>query len=103
MSVLTDWCGMTVALTVAATSGFVSGVGDLDLPPAGEEEDVHAHLFTLLRGGSDHHRGGVFEGASIRVRVEEASRGNLKVFCIEDGGFEVDEQSFRVGREVTEG
>ena len=94
---------MTVPLAVAAASGLVGGVGDLDLPPTGEEEDVRAHFLTLFGGGSDHHRGGVFQGASVGVWVEESSGGDRKSFGVEDGGLEVDELPFWVVGEVSEG
>ena len=90
MGVLTDWCGVAVPLTVAAAGGLVGGVGDLDFPPSGEEEDVRAHLLTFFGGGSDHHRGGVLQGASVGVRVEESSGGDRKSLGVENGGLEVD-------------
>ena len=55
MVVLAEWSGVPVPLRVAAAGGFVSGVSDFDLPFAGEEEDVGAHFFSFLWGGSDHH------------------------------------------------
>ena len=85
MGVLTDWCGVTVPLTVAAAGGLIGGVGDLDFSPSGEKEDVRAHFRTFFGGGSDHHRGGVLQGASVAVRVEEASGGDRKSLGVEDG------------------
>ena len=53
--IFADRSSVPVPLTVAAASGFVGGVSDFDFPFAGEEENVGAHLFPLLRGGGDHH------------------------------------------------
>ena len=89
MGVLTDWSGVTVPLTITAAGGFVGRVGDLDFSLTGEEKDVRAHLLTFFGGGGDHHRGGILEGASSRVRVEEASGGDLKALGVEDGRLEV--------------
>ena len=61
-----------------------------------------AHLPTFLRGGSDHHRGGVFEGPSVGIWVEEASGCDPGTFRVEDSGFEVNEEPFRVIRQVPE-
>ena len=83
--------GVAVSLAVAASSGLVGGVSDLDLPLAGEKKNVRAHLLTILRGGGDHHRGGVLEGAGVRVWIEEASGGNRKTFGVENGRLEIDE------------
>ena len=103
MVVLADRCGVPLPLAVAAACSFVGGVRDFDFPFTGEEENMRAHLLTLFGGGSDHHREGVFEGASIGVWVEEPSRGDPKAFGIEDSGFEINEQPFGVIRKVTEG
>ena len=46
---------VSIALAVAAASGFVSRVGGFNLPFAGEEEDVGAHSFAVFRGSSDYH------------------------------------------------
>ena len=103
VGVLTDWSGVTVPLAVTASSGFVSRVGHLDFSLTGEEEDVRAHLLTLLGSGGDHYRGGVLEGASVGVRVEEASGGDLKALGIEDGRLEVHKQPLGVTGQVPEG
>ena len=98
--VLADRSSVPIPLAVAAASGFVGGVSDFDLPLAGEEEDVGAHLLSLLRGGGNHHRGGIIEGASIGIWVEELSGGNRETFGVEDSGPEIDEQPFRVTGKV---
>jgi len=49
---------VAIPLTVATTSGFVGRVSSFDLPFAGEKEDVGAHLFSFLRGGSNNNRRG---------------------------------------------
>ena len=103
MVVLADRYGVAISLTVAAASGFVGGVRDRDLSLPREEKDVGAHFLPLLRGGSDHNRVGVFEGASIRVWIEEPSGGDLKTFGVEDGRSEVDYQPFGVTGKVAEG
>ena len=64
---------------------------------------MRAHLLALLGGGSDHHRGGVFEGASVGIGLEESSGGDRKSLGVEDGGLQVDEQPFWVTWEVSEG
>ena len=84
--VLADWSGVPIPLAVAAASGLVGGVSAFNLPLAGEEEDVRAHFLTFLRGGGNHHGGGVLEGSSVRVRVEEAGGGDRKTFSVEDSG-----------------
>ena len=88
--VLAYWGGVAVPLTVAATGGFVGGVGDFDLPLTREKENVGAYLPSFLGGGGDHHRGGVLEGAGVRVRVKKAGGSDCKAFGIEDGCLEVD-------------
>jgi len=94
---------MAVPLAVAASSGLVGRMGGLDLPLAGEKEDVRAHLLTLLRGSCDNDQGGKFQRAGIRIRVEKAGRGDLDAFGVEYGSFEVHEETFIVLREVAEG
>ena len=94
--VLADRSGVPIPLAVAAAGGFVGRVSDFDFPFAGEEEDVGAHLLSLFGGGGDHNRGGVLEGASIGIRVEEPGGGNREIFGIEDSRSEIDEQPFRV-------
>ena len=89
--ILADRSGMPIPLTVAAAGGCIGGVGDFNLSFTGEEENVGAHLLSFLRGGSNHHRGGIFEGPGVGVRVEEASRGDRKTLSIEDSRFEVNE------------
>jgi len=58
--VFTDGGRVAVSLTVGASSSFVGRVSSLDLPLAGEEEDVGAHLLTFLRGSCDNDRRGEF-------------------------------------------
>ena len=101
--VLADRCSMAVPLAVAAAGVLVGGVSNLDFPFTEEEENMRAHLPAFFGGGSHHHRGGVFEGSSVGVWVEEASGGDLKACGIEDGGLEINEQPFGVIREVAEG
>ena len=94
--VLAYWGSVTVSLTVAAAGGFVGGVGDLDLPLTGEKKNVGSHLLSLLRGGGNYNRGGVLEGTSVGIWVEEPSGGNRKTFSVEYSGLEVNKQPFRV-------
>ena len=101
--VLADWSGVPIPLAVAAASGLVGGVSDFNLPLAGEEKDVRAHFLTFLRGGGNHHGGGVLEGSGVRVWIEEASRGDCRPFGVEDSRFEVDEQPLGVARQVSKG
>ena len=53
--VFADWCGVAIPLTVPVAGGLGGRVGDFDLSLTGEEEDVGAHLFSLLGGGRNHH------------------------------------------------
>ena len=62
-----------------------------------------AHFLPFLGCGGNHHRGDVFQGAGVRVRVEEAGGSDCKALSVEDGGFEVDEQPFWVAGKVMEG
>ena len=101
--VLTDRGSVAVPLAVAALGGFICRVGGLDLPSAREQENMGAHLFALLGGGGNHHRGGVLEGTSVRVWIEEVSGGDCKALGVKDGGFEVDKQILGVIGKVTEG
>ena len=71
-------------------------MSDLDLSFTREKEDVGDHFLSFFGGGGDHHRGGVFEGASVRIWVEKAGGGDLKAFGIEDSGLEVEKQPLRV-------
>ena len=56
-----------------------------------------SHFLSLLQGGGDQSRGVIFETTSVRVWVQGKSRGDLRTFGIEDGGFETDQQPFAVG------
>ena len=103
MVVFANRSGVSIPLTVATAGGFVGRVSDFNLSFTGEEEDVGAHFLSFLRGGGNHNRGGIFEGTSIRVWVEEPSGGNRKAFGVEDSGFHVDKQPFRVPWKVAEG
>ena len=57
---------------------------------------MRANLLPHLWGGGDYHRGGIFEGASVRIQVARMGAEDLKTFGVEAGGFEVDEQPIRV-------
>jgi len=62
---------VAVSLTVAASSSLVSGVGGFDLSLSRQKEDVRAHPLAILGAGCDNNRGGKFQRAGFRIRVEE--------------------------------
>jgi len=101
--VFADGSRVAVPLAVAASSSLIGRMGSFDLPLAGEKEDVGAHLLTILGSSCDKDRGGKFQRAGIRIRVEKAGRGHLDAFGVEYGSFEVHEEAFIVLREVAEG
>jgi len=94
---------VAVSLTVAAPSCFIGRVSSLNLPLAGEEKDVGAHLLTFLRGSCDNDRRGEFQRAGIRIRVKKAGRGDLDTLGIEYCSSEVYEKTFIVLTEVAKG
>ena len=103
MVVFANRSGVPISLTVATAGGFVGRVSDFNLPFTGEEEDIGAHFLSFLRGGGNHNGGGILEGTSVGVWVEEPSGGNRNAFGVEDSGFQVDKQPFRVAWKVAEG
>jgi len=70
--VLADGGHVAVSRTIAASSSLVGGVSGFDLSLARQEEDVRAHPLAILRAGCDNDRGGKFQRAGFRTRVEEA-------------------------------
>jgi len=101
--VFTDRGCVAVPLTVAASGGFIGRVRSLDLPLAGEKEDVGAHLLTFLRGSCNNYRRGELQRAGFRIRVEKASRGDLDALGVKYCGLEVHEETFIILREVAKG
>jgi len=78
-------------------------VGGFDLSFARQEEDVRARSLAILGAGRDNDRGGKFQRAGFRTRVEEAGRGDLDSLCVKYGSLEVDEETFVVLGEIPEG
>ena len=94
---------MAISLTVAASSSFIGRVSGLDLPFVGEKQDIGAHFLTILRGSCDNDRGGKFQRAGFRIRVEKAGRDDLDALGIEYGSLEAHEEAFFVFRTIAEG
>jgi len=94
---------VAVSLTVAASSSLVGGVGGFDLSLARQKENVRAHPLAILGAGCDNNRGGKFQRAGFRIRVEEAGRGDIDPLCVEYGSLEVHEETLIVLGEITEG
>jgi len=101
--VFADRSSVAASLAVAASGGFVCGVGCFDLPFPGEEKDIGTHPLTILRGGCNHNPRGQFLRLGFRIRIEKAGQGNLDTLGIEYGSFEVHEETFIVLREIAKG
>jgi len=94
---------VAVSLTVAASSSLVGRVGGFDLSLARQKKDVRTHPLTILGAGCDNNRGGKFQRAGFRIRVEEAGRGDFEPLCVEYGSLEVHEESLIILWEISEG